>query len=290
MTSRRALSNAMAGDRSPRSKDRKASAAQAEGPIRLQKILAAAGFASRRGAEELIRAGRVSVNGKPAGLGDKGDPLNDEITLDGERIRLERPLYWVVNKPNGLVTTVRDPHGRPTVMQLLPEGVGRVHPVGRLDRDSCGLLLMTNDGDLTQKLLHPSHQSEKEYHVVVKGQVEARTLERLRRGVRLEDGPSAPVGVESVRFDPDTERTTMLLILTEGRKRQIRRTLLQLGHPVRKLTRIRIGPLRLGRLPSGSARPLDPEEIRELKKYAANLDRAKRPRRFRGEAARSARR
>ena len=282
--------NAMARNRSVGSRGEKAQAQASDGGIRLQKILAAAGFASRRGAEDLIRAGRVTVNGKRAGLGDKGDPTRDEIALDGERIRLERPLYWVVNKPNGLVTTVRDPHGRPTVMQLLPEGVGRVHPVGRLDRDSCGLLLMTNDGDLTQKLLHPSHQSEKEYHVVVKGQVESRTLERLRRGVRLEDGPSAPVGVDSVRFDPDTERTTMLLTLTEGRKRQIRRTLLQLGHPVRKLTRIRIGPLRLGRLPSGSARPLDAEEVRELKKYAAQLDRVKRPRRSRGEAFRRARR
>lgn len=261
-----------------------------DGLIRLQKVLAAAGFASRRGAEDLIRAGRVTVNGKQAGLGDKADPTQDEIALDGERIRLERPLYWVVNKPNGLVTTVRDPHGRPTVMQLLPEGVGRVHPVGRLDRDSSGLLLMTNDGDLTQKLLHPSHESEKEYHVVVKGQIEARTLERLRRGVRLEDGPSAPVGVGSVRFDPDTERSTLLLTLTEGRKRQIRRMLLQLGHPVRRLTRVRIGPLKLGRLSPGSARPLDSQEVSELKSYAARLHRTERPRRLRPDAKRSARR
>jgi len=150
--------------------------------------------------------------------------------------------------------------------------------------------LMTNDGDLTQRLLHPSHSSEKEYRVVVKGQVETRTLERLRRGVRLEDGPSAPVGVASVRFDPDTQRTTMLLTLTEGRKRQIRRTLLQLGHPVRKLTRIRIGPLRLGRLAVGSARPLDSKEVSELKKYAAHLDRAPRPRSFRSAVSRRARR
>ena len=280
----------MGRERSERSGGSRAGAGSPDGLIRLQKVLASAGFASRRGAEDLIREGRVTVNGKQAGLGDKADPTRDEIALDGERIRLERPLYWVVNKPNGLVTTVRDPHGRPTVMQLLPEGVGRVHPVGRLDRDSSGLLLMTNDGDLTQKLLHPSHESEKEYHVVVKGQVEPRTLERLRRGVRLEDGPSAPVGVGTVRFDPDTERTTLLLTLTEGRKRQIRRMLLQLGHPVRRLTRIRIGPLKLGRLSSGSARPLDPAEVHELKKYAARLDRARRPRRIRSDAKRSARR
>ena len=283
----------MAAQRSGRSKGDKArdSSGEEDGhAVRLQKILAAAGFASRRGAEELIRAGRVTVNGKQAGLGDKADPMRDEIAFDGERIRQESPTYWVVNKPNGLVTTVQDPHGRPTVMQLLPDGIGRIHPVGRLDRDSCGLLLMTNDGDLTQRLLHPSHRSEKEYRVVVKGQVEPRVLERLRRGVRMEDGPSAPVGVGSVRFDSDTQRTTMLLTLTEGRKRQIRRMLLQLGHPVRKLTRIRIGPLRLGRLGVGAARPLDSAEVAELKKYAAHLDRAPRPRSLRTSVSRRARR
>ncbi len=255
------------------------------GLIRVQKILAAAGFASRRGAEELIREGRVTINGRTAGLGDKADPLTDDIAFDGERIRPERPQYWAINKPVGLVTTVRDPHGRATVMQLLPDGVGRVHPVGRLDRDSSGLLLMTNDGDLTQRLLHPSHVSEKEYRVIAKGNIESKVLERLRRGVRLDDGPSAPVGVSSVRYDPDSETTTLNLTLTEGRKRQIRRTLLQLGHPVRKLKRIRVGPLRLGRLGTGAARPLTGPEIVELKRYASQLDRAKRPGRSRRHSA-----
>lgn len=185
----------MAAERSGRSKGGKAQTPTGQEPghaVRLQKILAAAGFASRRGAEELIRAGRVTVNGKQAGLGDKADPLRDEIAFDGERIRQERPLYWVVNKPNGLVTTVRDPHGRPTVMQLLPDGIGRIHPVGRLDRDSCGLLLMTNDGDLTQRLLHPSHSSEKEYRVVVKGQVETRPLSACVGVCDWRTGPPLP--------------------------------------------------------------------------------------------------
>ncbi|MFP6638873.1 MAG: pseudouridine synthase [Myxococcota bacterium] len=247
--------------------------------IRLQKLLAAAGFSSRRGAEELIRAGRVTVNGRRAGVGDRADPSRDEVALDGERIRPERPLYWVLNKPTGVVTTVRDPHGRSTVMQFLPEGLGRIHPVGRLDRDSSGLLLMTNDGELTQQLLHPSRESEKEYRVHVKGELEPRTLERLRRGVRLDDGPSAPVHVGSVRFEADSQTSRLLLTLTEGRKRQIRRTLFRLGHPVRKLTRIRIGPLRLGRLAVGAARPLRSEEVRALKAYAAGLEQKPRPRR-----------
>lgn len=267
----------MARDRSARpvgARGKSTSSPKADGVegVRLQKLLAAAGFGSRRAAEELIRAGRVTVNGRQAKLGERADLKRDDVALDGERIRPERPLYWVLNKPTGVVTTVRDPHGRSTVMQLLPEGLGRLHPVGRLDRDSSGLLLLTNDGDITQRLLHPSRQSEKEYRVTVKGEVEPPTLERLRRGVRLEDGPSAPVGVGSVRFDADSQTTRLLLTLTEGRKRQIRRTLFRLGHPVRKLTRIRVGPLRLGRLAVGAARPLRAEEVRALKAYAAKLE------------------
>lgn len=242
------------------------------GEMRVQKILAAAGVASRRGAEELIRAGRVSVNGKPIGLGDSADPQRDKVAVDGERVRLAAPSYWMLNKPTGVVTTLDDPHGRRAVSDLLPETSGRLYPVGRLDRDSAGLLLLTNDGALTQRLLHPSHQSEKEYRVTVKGDLDEKLVGRLTRGVHLDDGPSAPTRVERVRYDSDDETTTFHLVMTEGRKRQIRRMLLALGRPVKKLVRVRVGPIKLGRLATGTVRPLRDHEIRALREYVDRLE------------------
>jgi pseudouridine synthase len=241
------------------------------GPVRLQKVLAAAGIASRRGSETLIRDGRVTVNGRTAQLGDSADPSIDTVALDGERLRAEVPRYWILHKPTGVVTSVDDPYGRETVMHLLPRGVGRVHPVGRLDRDSSGLLLLTNDGHLTQTLLHPSHESEKEYRVTVKGQPDAATFERIRKGVVLEDGRTAPTTVSRVTPSSDGAQTIFHLVLIEGRKRQIRRMMLAVGNPVKRLVRVRVGPLTLGRLAPGAARPLRDHEVRALKAHAEKL-------------------
>ncbi|MAG33402.1 MAG: pseudouridine synthase [Deltaproteobacteria bacterium] len=251
------------------------------GAVRLQKLLAAAGYGSRRNVERFLTEERVTVNGRVAELGDRADPLVDEIRFDGERLARERPSYWIVNKPRGVVTTVRDDEGRRTVIDLLPRTVGRVFPVGRLDRETSGLLLLTNDGDTAHAMLHPSLGNEREYRVSVKGRIDDRALRRLERGVTLEEGRTASARVAGVRYDPDAETTGFLLTLMEGRKRQIRRSLLVLGFPVRRLVRVRMGPLRLGRLAVGEARPLRSEERRALLAHAAQLrgeEPARRPR------------
>jgi 23S rRNA pseudouridine2605 synthase len=239
--------------------------------VRLQKLLAAAGFASRRGAEEMIEQGRVTVNGRTASLGESADPSADRIQLDGERIRIAKPSYWLLHKPTGIVTTVKDTHGRATVMDLMPGDLERLHPVGRLDRDTSGLVLMTNDGALTHALLHPSRGSEKEYRVTVKGEVEEKKMKRLSRGLHLDDGKTAPAKVTTPKYDSEKNLSTFNLTLIEGRKRQIRRSMLVLGHPVKKLVRVRMGPLNLGRLAAGHARPLRPDEVRTLQQYVLEL-------------------
>ena len=231
---------------------------------RLQKILAAAGVASRRAAERLIRAGRVSVNGERAQIGDSADPELDLVTLDGEPLESEPLAYWVVHKPRGVLTTVRDPEGRRTVLSLLPSTELRLFPVGRLDFDTEGLVLMTNDGALTHALLHPSHEVEREYRVTVKGRVTPDIRRRLAEGVRLEDGLTAPARVGRVRFDERSDTSRFGLILIEGRRRQIRRALDVLGHRMVRLVRVRMGPISLGRLARGAARPLRPTERRAL--------------------------
>jgi len=245
-----------------------------DSPIRLQKLLAAAGFGSRRRVEQFLVEARVTVNGRVARLGDRADPTRDEIRVDGERLARERPSYWLVNKPRGVITTVRDEEGRRTVMSLLPPSVGRLFPVGRLDRETSGLLLMTNDGDTAHALLHPSLGNEREYRVSVKGPLDERAVARLEKGVVLEDGRTAPAKVSGLRFDPDQGTSSFRLTLAEGRKRQIRRSLLILGFPVRRLTRVRMGPLRLGRRAVGEARPLGAEERRALLRHVEQLRRA----------------
>jgi 23S rRNA pseudouridine2605 synthase len=249
------------------------------GLVRLQKLLAGAGFGSRRDVEQFMVEERVTVNGRVANLGDRADPGVDDIRLDGERLLREKPSYWILNKPRGVVTTVRDDEGRRTVMDLLPRNVGRLFPVGRLDRETSGLLLLTNDGDTAHALLHPSLGNEREYKVNVKGEIDERAVERLRKGVPLEEGRTAPGRVSGVRFDSDSGTSSFSLVLVEGKKRQIRRSLLILGFPVRRLVRVRMGSLRLGRLAVGEARPLRADERRALLTHAARLrDNEERPR------------
>jgi 23S rRNA pseudouridine2605 synthase len=235
---------------------------------RLQKILAAAGVASRRGAETLLRAGRVLVDGIPAKLGDSADPATSRITVDGKTLRIERHVYWIAHKPRGVITSTRDPEGRRTVLDLLPTGAPRVFPVGRLDFDTEGLVLLTNDGAVTHALLHPSLESDREYRVTVRGRVDDATLSRLAQGIVLEDGPTAPARIARVGHARGADETSFTLVLHEGRKRQIRRTMDALGHPVLRLVRVRMGPLLLGRLGAGKVRVLRVDEIATLQAHA----------------------
>lgn len=234
---------------------------------RLQKVLAAGGVTSRRHAETLLRAGRVTVNGRVARLGESADPERDAVAVDGVPVRAERHAYWLLHKPRGVLSTRRDESGRTTVLDLLPARAAERHrlfPVGRLDRDSEGLLLLTNDGAVTQALLHPSLGTEREYRVTVRGRLGDAAARRLARGVRLQDGVTAPARVGSRRHRVRDDATELTLVLTEGRKRQIRRALRALGHPVVRLVRRRVGPLRLGDLEPGEARPLTPRERKAL--------------------------
>ena len=237
--------------------------------VRLQKVLARAGIASRRRAEEMITAGRVAVNGEVAVLGRRVDPAVDRVTLDGVPVVTDTEIvHWLLNKPAGYVTTARDPQGRPTVIDLVPSEP-RVVPVGRLDRDTEGLLLMSNDGELAQLLTHPSHGVEKEYYAEVEGVPSAGALRRLRDGVELDDGPTRPARVQLVQ-DSGRGTSALTIVVTEGRKRMVRRMCAAVGHPVVRLVRTRIGPLRDQRLAPGAWRVLTPEEVRSL--YAAALE------------------
>jgi 23S rRNA pseudouridine2605 synthase len=263
--------------------------------IRLQKLLADAGLASRRAAEEWIRAGRVRVNGEVARLGDGADPARDDVRVDGKKLAAEPRSYWLLHKPKNVLSTTADPWareaGRRTVLELLPAAARRtrLYPVGRLDLDSEGLLLLTNDGALAQALLHPSHGCEREYRVEAWGELTPETARRLARGVELEDGPTLPCRARVVGYDRARGTSRLVLTLREGRKRQIRRALLALGHPVRRLVRVRMGPLRLGDLPSGRARPLAAREQRALLRFVRASARAGSPvaRGARGRSARS---
>jgi 23S rRNA pseudouridine2605 synthase len=226
---------------------------------RLQKVLAACGYGSRRACEELIAAGRVTVNGEVAELGRRVDPAVDHIEVDGAPVAARPGLvHYLLNKPRGVVTTAKDTHGRPTVVELVPS-TPRVFPVGRLDADTEGLLLLTNDGELAHRIMHPRHGVEKEYLATVAGgPVSAGALRRLREGVELEDGITAPAKVSQP--SPGVLRIT----IHEGRKRQVRRMCEAVGHPVTRLVRTRIGPLTDRRLRPGAWRPLTPAEVRAL--------------------------
>ena len=230
---------------------------------RLQKILSACGIASRRAAEGYITAGRVTVNGQVAGLGDKADPERDEIRVDGRPVRREEQrTYVLLHKPRGYVTTLSDEKGRKTVAQLV-EGCGaRVWPVGRLDLDSEGLLLLTDDGDLTHWLIHPSHEVEKEYRVWVQGDAEG-ALPVLTGPMTLDGVPLRRAKVKII--GRHGEETVLSFLIHEGKNRQIRRMCAMAGLEVRRLRRIREGPIRLGDLPPGTWRNLTEEEVSALK-------------------------
>jgi 23S rRNA pseudouridine2605 synthase len=233
---------------------------------RLQRALARAGFGSRRACEELIAAGRVRVNGRVATLGDRVDPERDEIRVDGRLAGVDPTLrHLALHKPRGVTTTMRDPHAERDLRHLLPAGP-RVFPVGRLDRETEGLLLLTNDGDLAHRLAHPRHGVEKEYLAEVEGTPTARQLAQLRRGVPLSDGVAR--AVEALAAGRSGERGAVRIVLAEGRKREVRRMLDAVGLPVRRLVRTRVGPVRLGRLRPGEVRELTPAEVRALYRAA----------------------
>ena len=229
---------------------------------RVQKLLARAGLGSRRACELLISAGRVTVDGVVAQLGDRADADQQEIALDGVPVIVRTDLvYYLLNKPGGVVTTARDPQGRPTVVGLVPDDP-RVFPVGRLDVDPEGLLLLTNDGDLGQLLAHPRHGVEKTYLVEVEGDASESSCARLRTGVELDDGMTEPARVRVV--SRARGRSALEITIHEGRKRQVRRMCATVGLPVSRLVRTRIGPLADTRLAPGSWRHLRPSEIRAL--------------------------
>jgi len=236
---------------------------------RLQKVLARAGFGSRRRSEELIAEGRVTVDGIPAILGCRVDPGCVRIEVDGVPVVVDTTLvHWILNKPAGFVTTASDPEGRPTVLDLVPD-TPRVFPVGRLDLDSEGLLVLTNDGELANLLAHPSHGVEKEYLAEVEGRPAPAALRALREGVELDDGPTRPARVRLVQ-ESAGGTSAVEIVVKEGRKRMVRRMCSAVGHPVHRLVRTRIGPLRDARLRPGAWRALTPDEVRAL--YAAALD------------------
>jgi len=230
---------------------------------RLQRVLARAGLGSRRSVEDLISAGRVRVNGRVAELGNRADPGTDTVTVDGVPVPTRPGLrYLALNKPAGVTSTLKDPHTGQTVADLLPPDQPRVVPVGRLDRDSEGLLLLTNDGDLAHRLQHPRFGVEKEYLVEVEGRPARRTLKQLVEGVDLDDGLAHAKAARLV--EARGERAALSLVMGEGRKREIRRMRAAVEHPVSRLVRVRIGPIRLGRMRPGEVRPLAVEEVMEL--------------------------
>jgi 23S rRNA pseudouridine2605 synthase len=227
---------------------------------RVQRSLARAGFGSRRACEDLIREGRVKVNGTVATLGDKVDPDRDDVEVDGHHVNLDPNMrYYALHKPAGVVTTMSDPQGRADITAYLPREGPRVVPVGRLDRASEGLLLLTNDGDLANRLMHPSFEVEKEYLAEVEGVAGAAQLAKVRNGVELEDGPAR---ARAIRVAGQAgSRTALRIVMTEGRKREVRRLLAAVDLPVVRLVRLRVGPVRLGDLSPGAFRELSHEEI-----------------------------
>jgi len=240
---------------------------------RLQKVLAQAGVASRRACEELIAAGKVKVNGKViTQLGTKVNPAKDQIEVEGKKLPpSEDKVYLLLYKPTGYLSSVEDPKGRRTVINLLKGVKARVYPVGRLDYDTEGLLLLTNDGDLTYALTHPKHEVDKTYLAWVEGVPSAQSLEKLRQGVTLEDGPTAPARVRAL--DKREGHTLLEITIHEGRNRQVRRMCEHIGHPVVALQRAKLGFLTLEGVSKGKFRYLSAGEVRQLKALAGLRER-----------------
>jgi 23S rRNA pseudouridine2605 synthase len=233
---------------------------------RLQRSLARAGFGSRRACEEVIAAGRVEINGRVATLGDRLDPAVDEVRVDGSKVNVDPELRtFALHKPRGVTTTMRDPHAERDLTGFLPKGV-HVFPVGRLDRDTEGLLLLTNDGSLAHRLTHPRYAIEKEYLAEVGRPPSQRQIARLRRGVELDDRTARAVDARSAGGAGG--RGGVRLVMIEGRKREVRRMLDAVELPVRRLVRVRVGPIRLGKLGPGEIRQLEPEDVRALYRAA----------------------
>lgn len=239
--------------------------------VRIQKIIADCGICSRREAEKLIEEGRVTVNGKLANLGDKADPEKDHIKIDGKLIKVKPKdfVYIIINKPKKVMCTTSDPEGRETVLDLIKGLKKRVWPVGRLDYHSEGLVLLTNDGELSLRLTHPKYKVEKIYEVKVKDLPDEKKIEKLKKGIWLEDGKTLPCEITFLK--KTKENSWFKVVLKEGKKRQIRRMFHAIGHDVMKLKRIAIGPVKLGKLPIGSYRFLDEKEITALKKLVGLL-------------------
>ncbi len=232
-------------------------------PERIQKVLARAGLASRRAVEEMVAEGRITVNGQVARLGQRIDPDHDAVAVDGVSVGLRADLvYYLLNKPTGVVSTADDPQGRPTVVGMVPDEP-RVFSVGRLDADSEGLLLLTNDGELAHRLTHPSFGVDKEYLAQVEGRPGRGALRRLREGVELDDGLARAIAVSL------PEPSVLRIVVHEGRNRLVRRMCEAVGHPVLRLVRTRIGPLADRKLAPGQWRELSPSEVRELERSAS---------------------
>jgi 23S rRNA pseudouridine2605 synthase len=238
---------------------------QEEKTVRLQKVIARSGLASRRKAEEMIREGLVTVNGETVmTLGTKVNPLLDHIKIKGRHLKPQPPdIFLMLNKPSGYISTLHDPVGRPTIKALIPKPSLRLFPVGRLDYDSEGLLLLTNNGDIAQACLHPAHHVPKTYLVKIKGVLEDHDIQLLRQGLVLEDGPTAPAKVK--KAGKAEANSWVEITIHEGRKHQIKRMFEQLGHPVIRLKRIQFGPLNLGTLNPGQTRYLSDKEANDLR-------------------------
>jgi 23S rRNA pseudouridine2605 synthase len=234
--------------------------------MRLEKYIATSGIASRRSVKKSIQAGLVTVNGEPVLV--PGHPINvetDSVEFEGKQVEpLAEHIYLMLNKPAGCLTTRSDERGRPTVMELVADLRDTIYPVGRLDLETEGLLLFTNDGDFAYRLLHPSHEVEKTYLVWVKGVPRDDAIQRLRQGVTISSGATAPAKIKRVKVSKDSASAKFEVVIHEGKKRQVRLMFKAVGHPVIRLKRVRIGNLRLGNLPSGQYRFLSPEEISEL--------------------------
>jgi 23S rRNA pseudouridine2605 synthase len=243
---------------------------------RLNKFLAHAGVGSRRHCEELILRGRVAVDGHVVReLGTKVDPESQQVEVDGQPLKGERTVYWLLHKPPGYLCTNDDPAGRPRAVDLVPHVRQRVYTVGRLDEESEGLLLLTNDGDLAHKLMHPRFGVEKTYHVQVAGRPEREDLQQLLKGVYLSDGHVRARRVKRLRVQG--ESTWLEIVLCEGKNREIRRMLARLNHKVIRLRRVALGPVFLGRLGSGKARPLRQDELARLRRAADRRTRREQP-------------